>query len=753
MARIGRWTLAARVTIAVVLAWLCAAAPAALASTPRLPSAPVMGWNSWDFMRHDPTEATVQAQATAMVSSGLKSAGYRYVNVDDYWYECPGPTGPTVDRHGRWVVNPANFPSQGSLNGIQATAAYVHHLGLKFGIYVTPGISAQAVAQNSPIAGTHDTARQIATTTHENNYNCGGMVGIDYSRPGAQAFVNSWANELAHWGVDYVKLDGVGRFDIPDIQAWSRALRQTGRPIHLELSNSLSIRAARTWARYAGGWRTGRDIDCYCSTTSYPLTNWANVAARFDSVARWAPYGHPGTFNDYDSIEVGNGALDGLTPVERRTQLSLWALAASPLILGTDLTHLVPFDRSLLLNRSVISVDQDAIDAHRVLRLSTKQVFAKTERSGDVVVGLFNTGSSLAGLSTTVRALGLSGHHEYFVDNLWTHSVTETAGRIAAEVPSHGAALLRITPATRRAVPPLETVGVSGPTNIGGAGTVTERVNFTDAGVQAAHGVHLSLAAPSGWKVSPRSRTSFRSVASGASVSARFRVAVPAAAQPFTAGTLTASAAGTAPRRVVKSFTKVTVTGATVAPPFATYSSARDSSARFSEVGSQFGIEGAGIGLTETKDDYSAIYDPGAVNPTSTVTVEVTGDAGLSGYAKAGIIVRNQVAAAGQAPEGVILAISPSGGIQLQYDDNAGTNIDAVTPPNGRIAVGAPVYLRLVRSGASYTGYYSTDGSTWQQVGSATVPGQAPTQDAGMFVVSQQSGVPGVARFDGFSVG
>ncbi|MGH3172070.1 MAG: alpha-galactosidase, partial [Trebonia sp.] len=93
--------------------------------------------------------------------------------------------------------------------------------------------------------------------------------------------------------------------------------------------------AARTWARYAGGWRTGRDIDCYCSTTSYPLTNWANVAARFDSVARWAPYGHPGTFNDYDSIEVGNGpADDGITDAEAQSQLSLWSMAASPLLLG-----------------------------------------------------------------------------------------------------------------------------------------------------------------------------------------------------------------------------------------------------------------------------------------------------------------------------------------------------------------------------------------------------------------------------------
>src|SRR6202000_2792056 len=124
--------------------------------------------------------------------------------------------------------------------------------GLKFGLYVTPGISAQAVAQNTPIEGTSYTADQIAEpSVSEHNYNCSGMVGIDYSKPGAQAFINSWANEFAAWGVDYVKIDGVGAGDVADIQARSAALRQTGRPIHLELSNSLAIGSAATWAQYS----------------------------------------------------------------------------------------------------------------------------------------------------------------------------------------------------------------------------------------------------------------------------------------------------------------------------------------------------------------------------------------------------------------------------------------------------------------------------------------------------------------------
>jgi len=237
---------------------------------------PGAGLEQLEFIRHDPTAADIEAQALAMKKSGLARAGYLYVNVDDFWYQCPGSQGPNVDQYGRWVIDATKFPPSGSENGIQVVADYVHSLGLKFGLYMTPGISDQAVAQNTPIEGTSDTADEIADGASEHNYNCGGMQGIDYSKPGAQAFINSWADQFASWKVDYLKLDGVGAGDIPDVQAWSTALAQTGRPIHLELSNSLAIANASTWAQYSNGWRTGGDIECYgCETsgTSYPLTD------------------------------------------------------------------------------------------------------------------------------------------------------------------------------------------------------------------------------------------------------------------------------------------------------------------------------------------------------------------------------------------------------------------------------------------------------------------------------------------------
>jgi Alpha galactosidase A len=111
---------------------------------------PAMGWSSWSFLRHDPTEASIEAEARAMKDSGLAGVGYRYVNLDDFWYQCPGGQGPDVDRYGRWVIDAARFPSAGSVNGIRVVARYVHSLGLKFGLYVTPGISKQAVVKQAP---------------------------------------------------------------------------------------------------------------------------------------------------------------------------------------------------------------------------------------------------------------------------------------------------------------------------------------------------------------------------------------------------------------------------------------------------------------------------------------------------------------------------------------------------------------------------------------------------------------------------
>ena len=442
-----------RLRAPVLIALLaCVALLNASAEDNGLERTPVLGWSSWSFLREHPTAAQVKAQALALQNSGLQKIGYEYINLDDFWYRCPGPQGPNVDPYGRWLTDSSRFPAQGDTDGIKVMADYIHRLGMKFGIYVTPGISRQAVSRNTPIKGTSYTAAQISDpSVKENNYNCKGMVRINYDKPGAQEYTNSWVDMLAAWGVDYIKIDGMKDSNVADVKAWSNAIRQSGRPMVLDVTQGrLTTAIAPTVMKYANQWEFAPDVECYrCEKhgSSYPLTSWADVAKRFNYVAEWQPYAGPGAFNDYDSIEVGNGSNDGLTPVERQTQISLWALGAAPFILGIDLTHLDPTDlQKYLENSAVLAVDQDSVAAKRVVNAGNRQVFAKKEPNGDVIVGLFNTGGKAQEVSVPTSTVDLPENESgYSLRDLWTGETKKTSSTISVVVPSHGVALYRVT--------------------------------------------------------------------------------------------------------------------------------------------------------------------------------------------------------------------------------------------------------------------------------------------------------------------
>jgi hypothetical protein len=364
------------------------------------------------------------------------------------------------------VTNPVKYPrGPHGENGIEAVASYVHSLGLKFGIYVTPGISDQAVAKNTPIQGTPYTADEIANGRRQNNYNCGGMTGINYNKPGAQAFTNSIVDEFASWGVDYIKLDGITNRNVADIKAWSDAIRQSGRPMQLDVTEgSYTIKLGPVLDQFATQWEYTSDIEAYGTPG---LTDWAQVKKRFTTLALWEPtYGgskYDG-YNDFDSVEVGNcsdpvsastrfGHVsyangDWLTYPERQTVLSLWSLASSPIILGTDLTQLCPQDLNLLENKAVMALDQDGLDASTIVARPGERVIAKTLPSGQVAVGLFNTGHTKSTLSVTASTLGLaSSSAGYQVQDLWAGTTYHTSGSTFSQlVPSHGVALLEIAP-------------------------------------------------------------------------------------------------------------------------------------------------------------------------------------------------------------------------------------------------------------------------------------------------------------------
>jgi hypothetical protein len=737
---------------------------------------PAMGWSSWSFLRAHPTAAAIEAQAKALVTSGLAAVGYQYVNIDDHWYVCPGSQGPAVDQWGRWATDDHAFPpGPAGENGIKVVADYVHRLGLRFGIYVTPGISKQAVARDTPVLGPHGrpsgyTADEIAQPKDpEYNYNCGGMVGLNYRSPGAQEFIDSWADEFAAWGADYVKLDGVGSFDVPDVKAWSEALRQTGRPMHLELSNALNIKYASTWEAYSNGWRTTDDIECYdCESngSSYPLTDWANVFSRFQAVAGWQPYGRPGAFNDYDSIEVGNGANDGLTLPERQTQLSLWALGSSPLILGADLTRLAQPDLSLLTNRAVIAVDQDGIDASRVAESASSQVFAKKEPNGDAIVGLFNTGATTGVLSTTAAALGLPRTGSYELDDLWSGRLTGTTGTVATSVPSHGVALYRVTAEPQGlSLPPSVVFRLSTGTDQVAAGVPTIVTGaLTNDGGRSVTDVNVRLLVPSGWVATPRT-AHLAAVKAGQTGLVRFRViaAPPSSSQLFAAAEVSATVTDVAPAlpgpgatgqqavdQSASGSVSVTV-GSPVRAPFRTFATTNSVGTAFAQHGQQLEIASAGTRLSAQSDTYGAIYRHAVVVPSTTTEVEISSQTALVGYAKGGLMLRNHINRPGSTPEGVTLFESPAGGIQMAWDSNGGDHLTTVAPLAGRNPASLPVYLMLQRTSSDqYAGYYSFDGSRWLPVSTAQVPGQAATQDAGLFAASPVSSAPAVVNFNGF---
>jgi hypothetical protein len=396
---------------------------------------PFKGWSTWSYIGKNPTAANVYAQAQLLVSSGLAKAGYNYVLLDDWYYLNPTTT---VDANGYWVTNATRFPG-----GLSALAAKIHALGLKFGAYVTPGVPVAAVNQKTKIIGTSNTANQIAITSKkEINYNfAGANYYIDYSKPGAQAFINGWAKQFAAEGVDFLKIDGVGSFDIPDVQAWSTALRNSGRGITFNLSNTLDIAHATTWQANANAWRTQGDVECYNACRGQ-LVDWTTVSSRFASAAAWAKYAGPGGWNDLDAMDVADGALDGLTDTERQTYMTLWAMAAAPMYLGDDLGRMDSYGKSLLTNARVIAVDNSGHAAGQITG-GTLEVFSKKNSDGSYTVAFFNLGSATARVSVTWSALGSSGTRA--LTNLWTGaSLGSATNGYSALVASHGTLLFSV---------------------------------------------------------------------------------------------------------------------------------------------------------------------------------------------------------------------------------------------------------------------------------------------------------------------
>jgi len=356
----------------------------------KLAKTPPMGWNSWNKFAGRIDDATVRGIADAMAKNGMKDAGYEYINIDDTWEG-------ERDAKGDITTN-KKFPD------MKALADYVHKRGLKLGIYSSPGPNT-----------------------------CAGYEG-------SYGHEEQDARTYAAWGIDYLKYDWCGARtlytdeEMPAIyQKMGDALLKTGRPIVYSLCQYGRLDVWK-WGPDVGGnlWRTTGDIrDTWDSMTG--------IGFRQNELASFA---RPGHWNDPDMLEIGNG---GMTDVEYRTHMSLWAMLAAPLLAGNDLRNMTPTTLEILTNREVIAVDQDKLgkQGKQVWKAGEQEVWTRPLSGGATAIAIFNRAKEEAKINFKWTDLSISSPKT--LRDLWLHQdITAGGPEYAVTVPSHGVVMLRV---------------------------------------------------------------------------------------------------------------------------------------------------------------------------------------------------------------------------------------------------------------------------------------------------------------------
>ncbi|CAM4400042.1 X2-like carbohydrate binding domain-containing protein [Paenibacillus typhae] len=406
---------------------------------------PYMGWSSYSMQVYEPSGNWISAERIKEQSDAmhekLQAYGYEYINIDAGW-------NGGMDEYGRPIPNAERYP-----DGFQEVIDYVHNNGQKIGIYLIPGVSIDAYNQNLEIYGTNGecriqdiTYKPLTVMDYWNSY----TYKIDFTNPCAQKYVDSIADLLGEWGIDFVKFDSVtpgsginnlSRDARGDVEAWSKALDR--HDIWFELSWALDHNYADFWKQYANGWRIHWDVESYDSSVG--LTQWANIARLFPEAAIWWREAGPGGWNDFDSLNVGNGAMDGLTRDERQTAMTFWAVSAAQLYIGNDMTRLDDYGMQLLTNEEVIAVNQAGHPAHPVSMNSQQQVWYANNGDGTYNVALFNLGSRSAAVDVNWSDIGLEGPAS--VRDLWSRSELGTFGTGFSSGPlePHASRLLKVT--------------------------------------------------------------------------------------------------------------------------------------------------------------------------------------------------------------------------------------------------------------------------------------------------------------------
>ncbi len=372
------------------------------AQSTELASTPPMGWNSWNHFKRGTDDAVVRAAADAMVSSGMRDEGYTYVNIDDAW---------EGERDAQGFIHPnSKFPD------MKALADYVHSKGLKLGIYSSPGPKTCAKFE-----GSYGHEQQDADT-------------------------------YAKWGIDYLKYDLCGLRPIMEEQSHGdpvvaeKIMRDAYQKMHQALQNThRPIMYSLCQYGWDSVWKWGPSVGANLwRTTGDVRDDYDRMSVIGFSQAGLASYAGKGHWNDPDMLEIGNGKM---TADGYRTQMSLWAILAAPLLAGNDLTAMDDVTKSILMNREAISIDQDSLgkQGDRVYAVGPIEIWMRRLAGGDRAVGIFNRGPvTMYPATLQLKDVGINGPVHAW--DVWGQKdLGVLKGSYSVVVPSRGVVLLRLS--------------------------------------------------------------------------------------------------------------------------------------------------------------------------------------------------------------------------------------------------------------------------------------------------------------------
>jgi len=384
---------------------------------------PPMGWNSWNCWAGAVDQDKVLRSAKALVDSGLANYGWSYVNIDDTWQGKRGGPSNALQPNEK-------FPD------MKGMVDKIHSMGLKAGIYHSPWVTTYAYFPG----GSTDTADGAwSKEVH------GGEQG---KRIGKYSFVKVDAKQFADWGFDYLKYDWNPN-DVPATREMSEALRATGRDIVFSLSNSAPLENVEEFKKLANCWRTTGDIWDQWETPGPWQHSVSEIGFNQDA---WTTHGGPGHWNDPDMLVVGHVGWGPslhpsyLTPAQQYTHISLWALLASPLLIGCDLERMDDFTKSLLSNNEVIAINQDALgqQARRIATVGAVDVFTRPLEDGSIAFGFFNRGDVTHTINFKLDWKGAPGWQ--LLRDVWRQKdLGVFQGTIQVTVESHNVKLYKAT--------------------------------------------------------------------------------------------------------------------------------------------------------------------------------------------------------------------------------------------------------------------------------------------------------------------